>query len=287
MNNLNPTADSPNRALMTRADCPTWCAGHQAADPSQAHDISSSTDGSTIVVHRGRLIPPTLGTTSMSMLREVQWDTEGTLIDRTDTVLLGETLLHSPAEITALAEALDDLAIDMTIERRAGSALGLNTRDERRRESAEVSAEQVRRLHSQLLATGPSASITLEPGHPLHREHEGAWWRDTGDLAIPAVFGTDLEGMPASFADYYDLDGKRIVVADQPKGWLQEHLTAAGLGSAAWYEPNVVRPLGDEGVVIGRGHWIATRTEERAGRLWVQFLTPAEARRMNNAEVSE
>jgi len=110
MNDLNRTADSPNRALMTRAYCPTWCAGHHATDPNQAHDTSSSEDGSTIVVHRGRLIPPTPGTTSMSMLREVRWDTEGTLIDRTDTVLLGETLLHSPTEITALAEALHDLA---------------------------------------------------------------------------------------------------------------------------------------------------------------------------------
>lgn len=114
MNNLNPTAESPNRALMTRAYCPTWCAGHQATDPNQAHDTSSSSDGSTIVVHRGRLIPPTLGTTSMSMLREVRWDTEGTLIDRTDTVLLGETLLHSSTEITALAEALHDLATVLT-----------------------------------------------------------------------------------------------------------------------------------------------------------------------------
>lgn len=110
MNNLNPTADSPNLALMTRAYCPTWCAGHQATDPNQAHDTSSS-DGSTIVVHRGRLVPPTPGTSSISMLREVRWDTEGTLIDRNDTVLLGETLLHSPTEITALAEALQALAI--------------------------------------------------------------------------------------------------------------------------------------------------------------------------------
>lgn len=110
MNNLNTTADSPNRALMTRAYCPTWCAGHQAADPNHAHDASTSADGSTIVLHRGRLAPPTLGTTSMSMLREVRWDTDGTLVNRIDTVLLGETLLHSPTEIAALAEALHDLA---------------------------------------------------------------------------------------------------------------------------------------------------------------------------------
>ncbi|MBB5618441.1 hypothetical protein [Microcella frigidaquae] len=99
---------------MTRAYCPSWCASHDATDPNQAHDTSSSPDGSTIVVHRGRLIPPTNGTTSMSLLREVRWDTEGTLIDRTDTVLLGETLLHSPTEITALAEALHDLATVLT-----------------------------------------------------------------------------------------------------------------------------------------------------------------------------
>ena len=115
MNDLKTTADSPNKTLMTRAYCPTWCASHESTDPNRAHDSNTAADGSTIVAHRARLNPPTLSTAGISLLREVRWDADGTLIGRSDTVLLGETILHSPTEVTALAEALHDLATALTI----------------------------------------------------------------------------------------------------------------------------------------------------------------------------
>ncbi len=110
MNRDQSTADIPNLALLTRAYCPVWC-GHRetAGTPTTGHDTSTH-DGTTVIVHRGHVVHPDLPQSAISLMREVRYDSDGTLVDRATSVLVPETLLTTQDQLAALADSLAALA---------------------------------------------------------------------------------------------------------------------------------------------------------------------------------
>ncbi len=131
---------------------------------------------------------------------------------------------------------------------------------------------EVNRLHSEVGGIEPDQLLTLDDSDMLYVAPADEWWRPASEVTIPDL--DNVAGMPAVFADLLDLNGNRIRLADRPDGWFSTLQGADGKRAWHWYDPNVVNRLGDEGIIIGRGHWVAAETEQRDGELWVKFISP-------------
>lgn len=92
-------------AAMIRAYCPDWCES-RTHGRDLPHTLSISGDGTRIVTHRSHQEVPAVADASVVLLREVQWTLDGTLVRKSDTFVLRETMLSSGDELDALAEFL-------------------------------------------------------------------------------------------------------------------------------------------------------------------------------------
>jgi len=75
-----------------------------------------------------------------------------------------------------------------------------------------------------------------------------------------------------SFADFYDLHGHRLTLAERPDTWLAEQSEIRDPGSQR-FTLNAVSRLGDDYLMVGRGDWVVTGETTIDGERALEFET--------------